>query len=168
MTHFFVAPEEVVDLVTEMIHANAMHEPLTHARIGLLMRDEAPVSKGTQTLGKARKVTPEQRPHIPYDFVIWFAQDTWDELSLRQKCALVEHELCHCFLTMTKASIRPHDIDEFNYIIQKYGFWRPASGEWTERAVQTHFAFATGGVSAVDPSALRGNDKDIFEQLEDE
>jgi hypothetical protein len=73
MTHFFEAAPEAVDLVTELVML--YHEHLEGARIGLLMRDEAPKSGGLATLGKARKVSVEQKALMPYDFVIWFAQD---------------------------------------------------------------------------------------------
>lgn len=160
LNQFSEAKPHVVGLVQEII--GLYHEGLQDAKIGILMRDEAPESNGMMTLGQARKVSPEHRALMPYDFIIWFAQDEWDKLNTKQRRALVDHELCHCSLHRGKTSIRRHDIEEFNCIIERYGFWRPYTGKWTEVSVQRNLLFAGGKVEAIKPSAQT---HDVLEQV---
>lgn len=54
-------------------------------------------------------------------------------MDKRQRRALVDHELCHCRLEGDDPEIVPHDIEEFNVIIQRHGVWLP-SMEDTSRA----------------------------------
>ena len=119
------APEEVRKLVDDTVKAH--HHHLLDAKIGVLMRDEAPIAKGRATWGKASLVNAQWKPLLKQelDFVIWFAYDTWfDVLDDTQRKALVDHELCHCWYEDGKASMRPHDIEEFNDIIERHGNWR--------------------------------------------
>lgn len=163
MARFKDAPDDVVELVQGLI--SLYHEPLQDAKIGLLMRDEAPASGSMITLGQARKVSPEHRVLMDFDFIIWFAQDEWDRLSTLQRRALADHELCHCSMWRGKTSIRRHDFEEFNCIIERYGFWRP-TGKWTEKAVQTRlgFEYASGKVTTVN---LQKASMDILDQIGD-
>lgn len=68
MGKFRKASDEVVKIAEHII--NLYHEELMDARIGLLFRDEAPVSDGRITLGMAKKVGEDMKPYVPYDFVI--------------------------------------------------------------------------------------------------
>lgn len=124
-TEWEVAPQEVIDLAEKLIEKH--HPKLRSARIGILFRSEAPIRNGKLTLGKASKVTPRWKPLLeePLDFVIWLAADVWlDELDSRQRKALLDHELCHCTLGDNGWTTRPHDIEEFNEILERYGPWR--------------------------------------------
>lgn len=161
MAHFTEATTDVVELVQQLI--KRYHEDLEDARIGILMRDEAPVSNGMVTLGQARKVSPEHRALMDYEFIIWFAQDEWDRLNKVQRMALADHELCHCVKYRGKTNIRRHDFEEFNCIIERYGFWRPNTGKWTEVSVQKSMLFANGKVEAVRPGAMT---PDVLEQVD--
>lgn len=163
MARFFKAPDDVVEMVGAMVEL--YHDDLAEATIGVLMRDEAPVSGGFVTLGKARKVPPEQRALIDFDFVIWFAADEWERLTERQRRALADHELCHCSKFRGKTSIRKHDFEEFNCIIERHGFWRPF-GELTQIVVQRRLGIDVqkGRVATVDLHKAQAN---ILEQIGD-
>ncbi|MCU1356411.1 MAG: hypothetical protein JWM89_1829 [Acidimicrobiales bacterium] len=70
----------------------------------------------------------------PPFFVIEIALDTWgidveDEgrwgLSDEQRVALVDHELHHCQVDEDgRPYMRPHDIEEFDEILARYGPWK--------------------------------------------
>jgi hypothetical protein len=164
------APDTVIELAERIIER--YHKHLKDARIAIVMRSEAPVSGGTVTYGKARKVSAEQQVHIPYDLIIWLAQDRWDAfLSPLQKEALLDHELSHCQWDGFTASIRGHDVEEFNHIIERYGMWWPGSDQF-EAAVQQALPLQvqrTGGVGTIDfgriakeaESALRAEGHDV-------
>jgi len=60
-----------------------------------------------------------------YDFLIWVSYEDWMAMSPTKRKALIDHELCHCQYDSDerKATVRPHDIEEFAEIIERYGFW---------------------------------------------
>jgi hypothetical protein len=97
------------------------------------------------------------RAYAPYDFIIWIAGDWWPRLRPHQQRALLDHELSHCHLTpLGKRTLVPHDVEEFNHIIRRYGFWQPAGGGYaTQEAVQARLEYApTGMVGAVPADVL--------------
>lgn len=130
---YFQASSSIVALMEEVVEQH--HPDLAEARIGVLMRDVAPRSQGRRVFGKAKKVGPELKVLLPHDFIIWFAQDVWEELDHIQRRALVDHELCHCTIDNEKAKMKSHDLNEFLCIFERYGFWWPQSEE-AERVFQ--------------------------------
>ena len=143
-TEWRKAPDHVLEIVRRLI--DLYHEPLKEARIGVIMRSEAPRSGGRITYGKAEKVSPKAQVHVPYDFIIWLAKDQYQLLAPLQREALIDHELCHCEWDMdTGASIRPHDIEEFTEILQRYGYWWPHAEEFAAVAQQAELFERTPG-----------------------
>ena len=153
MGKFRKASDEVVKIAEHMI--NLYHEHLMDARIGLLFRDEAPVTDGRITLGMAKKIGEDMKPYVPYEFVIWVAGDYWPRLTEKQKQALIDHELCHCSMMGGKVSMRKHDVEEFACILERHGVWYPKflSPERYAQAFQAAL-WKTGKVEAVDEYAL--------------
>lgn len=115
-------PQTVLDLASGIIEEH--HPDLLDARIGFIFRSEVQVSGGKETWGQAQKVSDKMKVYMDFDFLIWVARDIWVSLSLNQKKALLDHELCHCLYDEGKASMRPHDIEEFTEIVDRYGLWR--------------------------------------------
>ena len=150
-TEWRKAPDHVLDIVRRLI--DLYHEPLKDARIGVIMRSEAPVTGGRITYGKAERVSAKAQVHVPYDFIIWLANDGYQSLAPLQREALIDHELCHCQWGMdTGASIRPHDVEEFTEILQRYGYWWPHAEEFAAAAQQAELFERTpvaGGQGAV-------------------
>lgn len=144
------APDHVLDMVRRLI--DLYHEPLKEARIGVIMRSEAPRSGGRIVYGQAEKVSVKAQLHVPYDFLIWLAKDQFQLLAPLQREALIDHELCHCQWDMdTGASIRPHDVEEFTEILERYGYWWPRAAEFAVVAQQAQlFDGERGGVIALD------------------
>ena len=165
-TEWTRVPQKVIVLAQELIEKH--HSNLRDARIGILFRSKAPVSGGKRTLGQASTVTAKWLPLLrePYDFIIWLAADAWEELDPRQRRALLDHELYHCHLNNDgKAEIRPHDIEEFAEIIQRYGFWREDL-ERVALAFQGRLALADGGfVKAIFPEIKEEMER-AFEDVE--
>lgn len=138
---FHTATKDVIDIARSVI--DSYHPHLRNARIGFLFRSEAPISGGKVTLSKAKLVTAEMRVYADYDFLIWLAKNYYMSMTEEQRTALIDHELCHCRYDEDeeKASLRGHDVEEFNEILQRYGFWWRGS-ERTAEAVQGHlFSF---------------------------
>lgn len=155
----------VLELAEEIINEHC--PDLLDASIAFLFKTEAPQSNGQIVLGQAKKVGAEwQALGLDHDFFIWLAQDIWYSLDDNQKRALVHHELCHCGFSQKededpKPKMIPHDFEEFNIIIQLYGFWRPNSSRTIE-AVQAALPMMDftearkARLSALDPAVLNG------------
>jgi hypothetical protein len=163
------APTEVLELAKRII--DRYHDHLRGARILFVMRSEAPINKGRVTLGKAKKISAEMQVYLDADFLIWLAEDEWRRLSALQKEALIDHELSHCFWDGIQASLRGHDVEEFNHIIAHYGAWWPQSDAFAV-AVQHALPITNereGSVATIDfgkiakgvESALRAEGHDV-------
>lgn len=66
---------------------------------------------------------------FPEGFAITIHLEAWCKLLASQKKALVDHELCHCFMEFDennepKLSMRGHDIEEFADIVARHGLWK--------------------------------------------
>ena len=72
------------------------------------------------------------------DFIMILDATFWTQATHEQRVALVDHELTHAAVKTDREgmklftddgrprwSIRPHDIEEFNRIVAKYGAWTP-------------------------------------------
>ena len=113
---------EVADIARELIREH--HTTLGEADIVYLFRDKAPKSKGKFTLGKAKKTSPIELTLSGYDFVIWVAEDKWNEMDWKQRRALVDHELSHCGLDEDGHwTTYEHDFTGFNSVLKRHGYW---------------------------------------------
>jgi len=115
-----------IDLVAKVIHE--YHPRLREARIGVLFRSTAGSRNGRLIIGQASTVSEKWNVVLGnvsrLDFIIWLAKDWWDDASVDQRNALVDHELCHCYFDEWKPKILGHDIEEFAEVIERHGLWR--------------------------------------------
>ena len=59
-----------------------------------------------------------------YKFAVQVSKRQWDELNDKQKVALVDHELCHAYVSPEgDLEIIDHDIEEFSVIVNRHGIW---------------------------------------------
>lgn len=120
--------EDEIALCEELI--SAYHaDTLASARIALLFRPECPTSNGRTVLAQASLFPEKFKPFLPpgeaYHFLIWLGLDRWYDFEPMEKRAVMDHELCHCYMDYGTPKLRPHDIEEFACIIQRYGPWYP-------------------------------------------
>lgn len=69
-----------------------------------------------------------------YDYVLWVHKHTWNDLSEKQRKALVYHELCHISHTAKKDGsvefkLKKHDLEEFLDVVKNFGYWTPVLEE---------------------------------------
>ena len=115
------APNSVVLLVQELV--NSYHPDLKDARIGLIFRETASVSKGVRVIGHAQKTPEIMKVYLDYDFIIWLADDAYSDLDENQRKALIDHQLCHCTMMDDVPGTRGHDVEEFQSVIDRHGPW---------------------------------------------
>lgn len=116
------------------------HEDLREAQIALAWCTswKADVD-GTVTLGKCKRASDLDRELAPYDFVILLNEAffTSPSVSDEQRCALLDHELCHAAVRRDKEGdwkrdvkgrllyrTRKHDLEEFSAVVERHGLWK--------------------------------------------
>lgn len=103
------------------------HPVLKSARIAFVFRSEAQKQGERYILGQCTKVPAKFQPYLEFDYIIWLSEQDYMGMDSRQREALIDHELCHCKFSIESLSwgIRPHDIQEFSAVIERYGIWSP-------------------------------------------
>lgn len=127
MVEYEDATAEVTPLAEGLIRK--YHPDLAGVHVEYVWRSVAQVRGGRATLGKARKLTGlpafTAKAGPQEFFVIELARDEWQQLTLVQRLALVDHELCHCTVNEDgKLVLLPHDLEEFNEVVRRHGLWR--------------------------------------------
>ena len=143
--NFWKAPD--VEKVAEELIPLYHHHLIDYSmRVDYVFTDKAPVIGGQVKAGTMRKVSGfnaflgGSEDCDPF-FVMTIHKDAWDEMTPKQRLALVDHELCHAAAEAkqqkddgdgnsdmetdnpVKASIRPHDVEEFFDVVRRHGIW---------------------------------------------
>lgn len=120
---FSEAPNSLIHLAEAIIHQH--HRILEDARIAFVMRSEPQKRGSRMIMGNTSKVPEKMQPYLEFDFLIWIAESTWNDLSDAQREALIDHELCHCKRSTDGLgwSLREHDLQEFSIVIERHGLW---------------------------------------------
>ena len=74
-----------------------------------------------------RRVQEVFKAYLPYDFIITFYSRNTAFLDDNQQKILMLHELRHITLGEKGLKLRPHDIEDFKEILEKYGL------DWNEQ-----------------------------------
>jgi predicted SprT family Zn-dependent metalloprotease len=78
------------------------------------------------TYADCRKLGEVYKAFLPFDFIITFYYFNVALMNENQKKILMLHELKHIQINERGLSVRPHDIEDFKDILEKYG------NEWNE------------------------------------
>lgn len=95
-------------------------------RIGCCMSDKEKKSKGRRIFGECQKVPEEWQGFAPYDFIITFYEPNIAGMNDEQLHILAVHELLHVGAQVEETGdikiwIRPHDQEDFNAVLAKFG-----------------------------------------------
>lgn len=119
--------ESVVEIATHLIAT--YHPELASARIVYIFVDKASKKGGKLIPGKARRVSGAFEYLLNQDFIVEVALEVWNELSDRQRHALVDHLLESCTGVEDeqngemKWGMREADVREFTSILNRHGAW---------------------------------------------
>ena len=137
MEAVFSSAAEAEAIGRELIQEFHTHLRAHGVRLIYLFRDDVPKLKGKEVWGKAQVKTgldaylarcSDDEEGQPF-FVLTFSRPIWRRLSEKQRRALVDHELSHCWAEpdektgAIKLSTLPHDCEEFRDIIVRHGLW---------------------------------------------
>lgn len=107
-------------------------------------------SDGQMIMGRAKKCTDLDRELADYDFVILLNHEVWSKggLDEKQRRALIDHELCHCEVTLDSngelkhdeegrlvCRIRRHDIEEFQDVVARHGSYTKDLAEFARKSI---------------------------------
>jgi len=123
-TEYSEVPQEVITLADILVRN--FHPDLKDCKIGFVFRSEAATSGGKTVLATTSKITAKFKPYLTeeLDILIVIAEDTWSNLSLEQRRAVIDHELYHITGSNDGWTTRLHDIEEFEGILERYGLWK--------------------------------------------
>lgn len=98
-------------------------------KIGYVVSDERKQGEKV-TYADCRKVTEVFKAYLPYDFIITFYERNTGFLNENQQKILMFHELQHIDIGEKGLKVRPHDVEDFKNILEKYGLdWAEAGKE---------------------------------------
>jgi hypothetical protein len=137
----FKPAPEVEKIARELIREH--HGHLLKRRVEFVFQEKAPKSGTKEIWGTARIMNGlaafmANRDQVEeYDdeamnedfFVITISEPVWGLLSERCRKALIDHELCHCWVEEkdeggTSLKLVHHDLEEFGSVVQRWGVWR--------------------------------------------
>src|SRR5262245_7245289 len=135
MPQEYQSAPEVEDVARDLI--NAHHSHLATVRIIYVFASDPLREKGKVVWGRAKKVSglnawlasgdKGRDASAPAEFFVIEIQKTiWAQLDDKSRRALVDHQLTHCDVDIETGNLtmRPHDLEEFNSIVRRYGLWR--------------------------------------------
>lgn len=136
------AAPEVKELADRLIKVVNEHQHLNFCNVVYLFNRVVDKVRGAEALATASKVTGRNayfliagvdssefiEPEACFVISVW--EEGWEQLTDKQREALIDHELCHCKVIEDddgtgRLFIKPHDIEEFHSIAKRHGDWRP-------------------------------------------
>lgn len=121
-------PAESVEAIAKSL-IPSHHPELASARMSFLFMDQTARKGGRELWGKSTKVSGRWTHLTELDFIIEVASPIWNDLTERQRQALVDHLLECCAgeedekTAEMKWSIREPDVQEFSSILQRHHIW---------------------------------------------
>jgi len=89
------------------------------------------VAENSRVNGQCSRATGKWKILTGFDYVIEVWSVFWDSASDSQKEALLFHELMHIISSEDEDGeitwrLQDHDVEEFIYVVKKYGIWNHA------------------------------------------
>lgn len=120
--------EEYSEIAAKLIQEEILLTDIRHseATIIYLSSDKEKKSKGKAVCGECEKIPDKYKWAIPADFTITIYEPNVAAFTEDQLKILIFHELLHVGIEVKgdgseAYSIRPHDIEDFRTIIDRYG-----------------------------------------------
>src|SRR6185437_8887453 len=114
-------PKAIADILI-----NAFHPQLKTRRLAYLWVERMSQGSDRIKLGVAAKASAKLHLLADVHFVLTFNLTAWQDLTMEQKVALVDHELQHCDVDgeTNQPIMVALDIEEFSVIVSRYGLWK--------------------------------------------
>ena len=112
---------------TEIGHDLIENEPIlseiknADVQIIFLASEHEKKHNGSKVYGQCEKVAEKYKWAVPCEFTITIFEPNVVDFSPEQLRILILHELLHVGVVDDKFYIRNHDLEDFKYVIEKYG-----------------------------------------------
>ncbi|NTZ20921.1 hypothetical protein EXW96_26400 [Paenibacillus sp. JMULE4] len=90
-------------------------------KIGYVRSWERKIDKGRTVHADCRKVNKVYGAFLPFDFIITFYEPNIGHMTDNQRKILMLHELKHIGVGEKGYRIEPHDVEDFESILSRYG-----------------------------------------------
>lgn len=90
-------------------------------KVGYVLSYESKKKDRKITAADCRKVTGPYKAYLPFDFLVTFYEPNIAYMTENQKKVLMLHELKHVGIGPKGLRLEPHDIEDFQSILDKYG-----------------------------------------------
>ena len=119
--------ELVEELAKELIAE--YHSTLANANIAYLYKNKPMSQKGRTVIATAEKCSKKVKAISDRDFVIVISYEAYNKLTDKQKRAVIDHELTHCFCDENDegdevTKVIPHDVEEFYDILERHQLYK--------------------------------------------
>lgn len=112
---------ELKSLARTVIESNPDLSYIEDVTVIFLESDKEKKSKGKTIFGECEKVPDKYKWAIPADFTITIYTENAAGFTEDQMKILMEHELRHIGENDGKLFVNPHDIEDFETILKRYG-----------------------------------------------
>lgn len=126
------AGDDVMSTVKDLVAKYHPHLAVHVDNIAVIFKEKAGKVGNVDIVGKTAKapaVMEVLAPETPFKFVITLAADAWQEMSDKQRMALLDHHLCGCGVEEmkggnTKFFVKPYDVAFYRDEMERHGAWR--------------------------------------------
>ena len=119
--------EEYAEIGASLIATDPLLEDIRESEVTIvyLASDQEKTKSGKEVFGECEKVPDKYKWAVPCDFTITIFEPNVERFSKEQLEILILHELLHVGIEKDGNEetyyIRPHDIEDFREIIDRYG-----------------------------------------------
>lgn len=120
--------EDYAKIGRELIETQEILKPLlkSNVQIVMLSSEHKKVSRGKIIYAQCEKIAEKYKWGIPCDFTITVFKPNVEDFTEEQMRILIFHELLHVGIDVNDDgeetySIRPHDLEDFKEIIDRFG-----------------------------------------------
>lgn len=118
----FEKSEELKEIAEQVLSENEdIGESLDGARIEYLWCDSKKSKSGMTVYADCHKVPDREKALCDVDFIITGYKPHCEILTEKAMKILMLHELMHAVYENGKCTTRQHDLQDFRYIVEKYG-----------------------------------------------
>lgn len=129
--------EHYAEIGRELIESEPELEDIrfSEATICYLSSEHEKTADGKAVLGQCEKIQEKYKWAIPCDFTITLFEPNIEDLSEEQIRIVILHELLHVGIRVNNETgeedyyVKPHDVEDFRYLIDNYGIDWARPGE---------------------------------------
>ena len=119
--------EEYAEIGASLIATDSLLEYIRESEVTIvyLASDQEKTKSGKEVFGECEKVPDKYKWAVPCDFTVTIFEPNVERFSREQLEILILHELLHVGIEKDGNEetyyIRPHDVEDFREIIDRYG-----------------------------------------------